>query len=89
MNNFNDIGRRYDQYVAQGKLASAMVTSSEIATKMSGDELEPPYQWVKYMPNIVLRLIFSIVLELDARNAKGDDVKLKIYTHISQRCGTC
>ena len=32
-----------------------MVTSSEIATKVSGDELEPPYQWVKYIPNIILR----------------------------------
>jgi pimeloyl-ACP methyl ester carboxylesterase len=77
MNNFNDIGRRYDQFVAQGKLSSAMVTSSEIATKVSGDELEPPYQWVKYMPNIILRLIFKIVLEIDARNVKGDDVTLK------------
>ena len=77
MNNFNEIGRRYDQYVTQGKLASALVTSSEIATKVSGDELKAPYQWVKYMPNIVLRLIFSIVLKLDARNAKGDYVKLK------------
>ena len=77
MNNFNDIGRRYDQFVAQGKLSSAMVTSSEIATKVSGDELEPPYQWVKYLPNIILRLIFKIVLEIDARNVKGDDVTLK------------
>lgn len=77
MNNFNDIGERYDQYVAEGKLSLAMVTSSEIATKVSGDELEPPYQWVKYMPNIVLRLIFRIILEVDARNVKGDNVKLK------------
>ena len=77
MNNFNDIGRRYDQFVAEGKLSSAMATSSEIATKVSGDELEPPYQWVKYMPNIILRLIFKIVLEIDARNVKGDDVTLK------------
>jgi pimeloyl-ACP methyl ester carboxylesterase len=77
MNNFNDIGKRYDQYVAEGKFSSAMVTSSEIATKVSGDELEPPYQWVKYMPNIILRLIFKIVLALDARNVKDDDVPLK------------
>ena len=77
MNNFNDIGKRYDQYVAEGKLSMAMVTSSEIATKVSGDELEPPYQWVKYMPNIIMRLIFRIILEIDARNVKGDDVKLK------------
>jgi pimeloyl-ACP methyl ester carboxylesterase len=77
MNNFNDIGRRYDQYVAEGKLSSAMVTSSEIATKVSGDKIEPPYQWVKYMPKIVLRLIFKIILEVDARNVKGDDVSLK------------
>src|SRR5664280_2798866 len=77
MNKFNDIGKRYDQYVAEGKLSSAMVTSSEIATKVSGDELEPPYQWVKYMPNIMLRMIFKIILELDARNIKGDDVTLK------------
>ena len=77
MNNFNDIGKRYDQFVAEGKLSSAMATSSEIATKVSGDKLEPPYQWVKYMPNIILRLIFKIVLELDARNVKADDVTLK------------
>jgi len=77
MNNFNDIGRRYDQYVAEGKLTSAMVTSGELATKVSGDELQPPYQWVKYMPNIILRLIFKIILELDARNVKGDDITLK------------
>jgi pimeloyl-ACP methyl ester carboxylesterase len=77
MNNFNDIGRRYDQYVAEGKLSSAMATSSEIATKVSGDELKPPYQWVKYLPNIVLRLIFKTVLELDARNVKEGDLTLK------------
>jgi len=77
MNNFNDIGKRYDQYVAQGNFSMAMVTSSEIATKVSGDELEPPYQWVKYIPNIILRLLFRIILEIDARNVKGDDVKLK------------
>ncbi len=77
MNNFNDIGRRYDQYVAEGKLSSAMSTSSEIATKVSGDELKPPYQWVKYLPNIILRLIFKIVLELDARNVKEGDLTLK------------
>ena len=77
MNNFNDIGRRYDKYVAEGKLSSAMATSSELATKVSGDELKPPYQWVKYLPNIVLRLIFKIVLELDARNVKEGDLTLK------------
>ena len=77
MDNFNDIGKRYDKYLAEGKLSSAMVTSGELATKVSGDELQPPYQWVKYMPNIVLRLIFKIVLELDARTVKGDDIKLK------------
>jgi pimeloyl-ACP methyl ester carboxylesterase len=77
MNNFNDIGKRYDQYVAEGKFSSAMVTSSKIATEVSGDELEPPYQWVKYIPNIILRLLFRIILEIDARNVKGDDVKLK------------
>jgi pimeloyl-ACP methyl ester carboxylesterase len=77
MNNFNDIGKRYDQYVAEDKLSLAMVTNSELATKVSGDELKPPYQWVKYLPNIILRLIFIIVLELDARNVKDDDLTLK------------
>jgi pimeloyl-ACP methyl ester carboxylesterase len=77
MNNFNDIGRRYDQYVAQGNLSMAMVTSSELATKVSGDELKPPYQWVKFLPNIILRLIFIIVLELDAKNVKDGDLTLK------------
>ena len=77
MNNFNEIGKRYDQYIAEGKLSSAMVASGEIATKVSCDEIQPPYQWVKYMPNIILRLIFRIILEVDARNVKGDDVKLK------------
>ncbi len=77
MNNFNDIGKRYDQFVAEGKLSSAMATSSEIATKVSGDELQPPYQWVKYIPNIVLRMIFRIVLEIDARTVKDGDLTLK------------
>ena len=77
MDNFNDIGKRYDQYLAEGKLSSAMVTSGELATKVSGDELQPPYQWVKYMPNIILRLIFKTILEIDARTIKGDDIKLK------------
>jgi pimeloyl-ACP methyl ester carboxylesterase len=77
MNNFNDIGKRYDQYVAEGKLSSAMVTSSEIATKVSGDELKPPYQWVKYLPNIIMKLIFIIVLEIDAKNVKDGDLTLK------------
>ena len=77
MDNFNDIGKRYDKYLAEGKLSSAMVTSGELATKVSDDELQPPYQWVKYMPNIVLRLIFKIVLELDSITVKDDDIKLK------------
>ena len=77
MNKFIDIGKRYDKYVAEGKFTSAMVTSGELATKVSGDELQPPYQWVKYMPNIILRLIFKIILEVDALNTKGDDVTLK------------
>jgi pimeloyl-ACP methyl ester carboxylesterase len=77
MNNFNDIGKRYDEYVSEGKLSMAMVTSSELATKVSGDELQPPYQWVKYLPNIILRLIFKVILEADARNVKGDNVSLK------------
>ena len=77
MNKFNDIGKRYDKYVAEGKFTSAMVTSGELATKVSGDELQPPYQWVKYMPNIILRLIFKIILEIDVLNTKGDDVTLK------------
>ena len=77
MSNFNDIGKRYDQYLAEGKLSSAMVTSGELATKVSGDELQPPYQWVKYMPNIILRLIFKTILEIDTRTIKGDDIKLK------------
>ena len=77
MDKFNDIGKRYDKYLAEGKLSSAMVTSGELATKVSDDELQPPYQWVKYMPNIVLRLIFKIVLELDSITVKDDDIKLK------------
>jgi pimeloyl-ACP methyl ester carboxylesterase len=77
MNKFNDIGKRYDKYVAEGKFTSAMVTSGELATKVSGDELQPSYQWVKYMPNIILRLIFKIILEIDVLNTKGDDVTLK------------
>lgn len=77
MNNFNDIGKRYDKYVSEGKLSSAMVTSGELATKVSGDELQPPYQWVKYMPDIILRLIFWIILEIDSITVKGNDVKLK------------
>ncbi|HML04538.1 MAG TPA: alpha/beta hydrolase [Methanobacterium sp.] len=77
LDNFNDIGERYDQYLAEGKLSSAMVTSGELATKVSGDELQPPYQWVKYMPNIILRLLFWFILETDAWNVKGDNIKLK------------
>ena len=77
MNNFNNIGKRYDEYVAQGNFSMAMVTSSEIATKVSCDELEPPYQWVKYIPNILLRLIFIVVMELDVLMVKKGDLTLK------------
>ena len=77
MNNLDNIGKRYNQYVSQSNLSMAMVTSSEIATKVSGDELEPPYQWVKYIPNVILRLIFIIVMELDSRMIKEGDITLK------------
>ncbi len=77
MNNFNDIGKRYDEYVAQGNLSMAMVTNSEIATKVSGDEIKPPYQWVKYIPTIILRLIFVMVIGLDAMTVKEGDLELK------------
>lgn len=77
MNNFNDIGKRYDEYLAEGKLSRAMVVSGELATKVSGDELQPPYQWVKYMPDFVLSLIFKIVLAIDSITVKKDNLTLK------------
>lgn len=77
MDNFNDIGKRYDEKVAEGKLGSAMWTAGEIATKVSDDKLLPQYKWIVYIPDIIWILLFRLILEVDDLMVSGDDVPLK------------
>ncbi len=77
MDNFNDIGKRYDQQVAEGKLGAAMWTLGDLATKVSGDATPPEYKWITYIPDTIWILIFRLILEVNGIMVNGDDVPLK------------
>jgi pimeloyl-ACP methyl ester carboxylesterase len=77
MDNFNEIGKRYDQQVNEGKLGAAMWTLGEIATKVSGDPTPSEYNWITYIPDSIWILIFRLILEFDGLMVSGDDVPLR------------
>jgi pimeloyl-ACP methyl ester carboxylesterase len=67
MDNFNAMIHRYDEKVAEGKLAAAMVT-------VSADD---PSSGLSKLPRFLLLILFTFILRIDAMTVKGDDVQLK------------
>ena len=73
MDNYNAIIHRYDQEVTEGKLTKAMLTASDISSKVSND---PVSKWY-FIPTIVWRPIFGLILEVDDIIEGDDDATIK------------
>ncbi len=74
MDRFNDIVQRFDQELAEGDLTTAMVTSLNVYTKLDPEEKS---SLIYHLPSLIWKPIFRLILEVDERNVKGDDVTLK------------
>lgn len=74
MDRFNDIVQRFDEELADGDLTSAMVTSLDVYTQVDPEEKS---SWMFHLPSLIWKPIFRLILEVDERNVKGDDVTLK------------
>ncbi len=73
MDNYNAIIQRYNQEVTEGKLTKAMLTASDISSKVSDD---PVSKWY-YIPTIVWRPIFGLILEADDIIEGADDATIR------------
>lgn len=74
MDRFNDIVQRFDKKLADGELTDAMITSLNVYTQIDPDEKS---SMLFHLPGIIWKPIFGLILEIDERNVKGDDVTLK------------
>lgn len=74
MDRFNDIVRQFSQEIAEGDLTTAMVTSLGVYSKIDPDEKSP---WMTHLPGVIWKPIFKMILEVDEKNVKDDDVTLK------------
>ena len=68
MDTFNAVVRRYDKEIADGKPIAAMVTVTQADEELSST--------IK-LPRLVLAILFTLILRIDAIRVKGDDVRLK------------
>ena len=73
MDNYNAIIQRYNKEIDEGKLTEAMLTASDISSKVSND---PPSKWY-FIPSIVWRPIFGLILKVDDIIEGDDDASIK------------
>lgn len=73
MDNYNAIINRYDQEVSEGKLTSAMLTASDISSKVSNDPISKWY----FIPNSIWRPIFRILIESEGLIQGKNDASIK------------
>ena len=73
MDNYNAIINRYDKEVSEGKLTSAMLTASDISSKVSNDPISKWY----FIPHSIWRPIFRILIESDDLIQGKDDSTIK------------
>jgi pimeloyl-ACP methyl ester carboxylesterase len=73
MDKFNEIVQRFDQELAEGELTTAMVTSLNVYD-INPEESKP---LIFHLPGLIWKPIFGMILEVDERNVKGDDVSIK------------
>ena len=73
MDNYNAIIQRYNKEIDEGKLTEAMLTASDISSKVSND---PPSKWY-FIPSIVWRPIFGLILKVDDIIERDDDASIK------------
>jgi pimeloyl-ACP methyl ester carboxylesterase len=74
MDKYNQINKRMDQEIAEGKLTSAMVTGLDMVTKINPKE-KPPSP-IYYLPRFIWKIIFRMILRSDNKYLKDDDVPL-------------
>jgi pimeloyl-ACP methyl ester carboxylesterase len=74
MDKFNAIVQRFDQELAKGELTTAMVTTLNLYTKVDPEEKS---SILYHLPSILWKPIFRMILEVDERNVKDDDVTIK------------
>lgn len=74
MDRFNEIVQRFDKKLADGNFTDAMVTSLNVYTEIDPDEKS---SMLYHLPSVIWKPIFGLILEIDERNVKGDDVTLK------------
>jgi pimeloyl-ACP methyl ester carboxylesterase len=73
MDQFNAIVQRFDQQLAEGELTTAMVTSLNVYN-INPEDSKP---LLFHLPGLIWKPIFRMILEVDERNVKGDDVTIK------------
>jgi pimeloyl-ACP methyl ester carboxylesterase len=74
MDRFNEIVQRFSQQLDDGDLTTAMVTSLDVYNKIDPEEKS---SMIYHLPSVIWKPIFGLILDVDERNAKGDDVTLK------------
>jgi pimeloyl-ACP methyl ester carboxylesterase len=74
MDQFNDVVQHFDEELSQGKFTTAMVTSLNVYTQIDPEEKS---SILYHLPSVIWKPIFRLILEVDERNVKGDDVTLK------------
>lgn len=74
MDRFNEIVQHFSQELDKGEFTTAMVTSLNVYTKLDPEEKS---SMIFHLPSVIWKPIFGLILEVDERNAKGDDVTLK------------
>lgn len=74
MDRFNDIVQRFDQELDNGDLTTAMVTSLDVYNKIDPDEKSSV---IFHLPSLIWKPLFRLILDVDERNVKDDDVTLK------------
>ena len=74
MDKFNSIVENFDQELAEGEFTTAMVTSLNVYTQIDPEEKS---SILFHLPSVIWKPIFGLILDVDERNVKGDDVTLK------------
>lgn len=74
MDKFNEIVKLFDQQLADGEFTTAMVTSLNVYTQIDPEEKS---SILYHLPSIIWKPIFGLILDVDERNVKGDNVTLK------------
>ncbi|MGZ7160336.1 MAG: alpha/beta fold hydrolase [Methanobacterium sp.] len=74
MDRFNDIVQHFSQELDEGDFTTAMITSLDVYNKIDPEEKS---SLIYHLPSVIWKPIFGLILNVDERNVKDDDVTLK------------